>query len=259
METPKETHLGFLVLSALLDRNAKRASDIASTIEWQKGNPHIYSALDKLHRNGLVLKQRGVVRAGDGQTVEGTVYQITESGIRTWNETVDWYAHIALKFGETAGPVACDVLAAESVPRTSANGSRRFRLPTAGEDARIIEASSAGFAVIYRAVRSSPLTREQLTTLQIGDVDLAAGTVRVRHAGNRSRSVRIDETFRAILRDAMAERTSGPAFVTRAGTAWTRDQLTGSFRRARERAGLPAEIKLCGSGRGKPVGARDVA
>ena len=79
--------------------------------------------------------------------------------------------------------------------------------------------------------------------LAVEDVDLERGTLLLREVkGGRQERVILGAQARQLLRDFLADRTSGPVFRAKAGTRITARQAQRRFRHWREKAGIQESV-----------------
>ena len=102
-----------------------------------------------------------------------------------------------------------------------------------------------GFVLFCRAIWTNVFSLDELRSLRVEDVDLAAGRLFVSLQGHRKR-LPIAPELRPLIQNAIGERRAGPVFCNRIGRAWTAACACKNFARQRRAAGLPDEIALQG-------------
>jgi len=157
-----------------------------------------------------------------------------------------------LNWAEEAGRIARNPLARWRAPQGE---TRRNRKPlTTWEIAKLLEASPAALADVWRVCLATGLRAGELTSLEWDDVDWAAGKLRVRaetSKSKRTRHVPMAATVVAILgrlRLHVAERPERESarrllFTNTAGGHW-REALSKRLKRCVRAAGLREDIDL---------------
>ncbi len=128
------------------------------------------------------------------------------------------------------------------------SGRERDRIPTEDESAKILQHSSPAFKLLYTGLRQSGARPNELARLRIEEhLDWQKGVISLaehKTAGKtgKPRIIAIGKKFGAILKEAIGERTSGPVFLSPHGKAWTVSGISATYRRIREKAGLPRDL-----------------
>jgi integrase/recombinase XerC len=125
----------------------------------------------------------------------------------------------------------------------------RERIPTADEVARLLARAPPEFTRIYRALMQSGARPNELCALSIDQIDWTAGLIRIdqhktaRQTG-KPRLIPIGAKLAALLRDAIADRPTGPVFLSPRKKPWRPNHLSALHRRLRDEAGLDPAIVL---------------
>jgi integrase len=123
------------------------------------------------------------------------------------------------------------------------------RLATDSEAEELLEHASAEFARFYRAVRLSDARPLDLARATIADIDrenhvIACPHSAVRQAGRHPIRIAITPELHAILDEAIGDRSEGPIFLTPRCAAWQEQNLHKTYRRYRDRAGVPGDVLM---------------
>ena len=126
---------------------------------------------------------------------------------------------------------------------------QRDRLPTPEETAAILAQSSPAFRLIYSALRQCGARPGELCRAAIADVDRAACVITLKEhktarKTGKPRRIPIGRKFGELLDQAIGSRTEGPVFLAPAGRAWTVSNLSRTYSRIRDNAGLPKDLVL---------------
>jgi integrase len=126
---------------------------------------------------------------------------------------------------------------------------QRDRLPTADETAAILARSSPEFRLIFSALRQCGARPGELCRATIADIDREANAIIVRqHKTSRKtgkpRRIPIGRKLGELIRLAIGDRQAGPIFLSPAGKAWTVPNLSRTYSRLRDMAGLPRDLVL---------------
>ncbi|MGE5193511.1 MAG: tyrosine-type recombinase/integrase [Deltaproteobacteria bacterium] len=126
---------------------------------------------------------------------------------------------------------------------------QRDRLPTPDETAAILSRSSREFRLIYSALRQCRARPGELCRATIADVDRANHMITLKeHKTARKtgqpRRIPIGRKLGELLDQAIGTRTEGPVFLAPAGKAWTVPNLSRTYSRLRDMAGLPRDLVL---------------
>ena len=126
---------------------------------------------------------------------------------------------------------------------------QRDRIPTAGETEAILARASPQFRLIYSALRQCGARPGELCRATIADIDRAANAIVLReHKTARKtgqpRRIPIGRKLGELLNQAIGERQAGPVFLSPAGKAWSVPNLSRTYSRLRDQAGLPRDLVL---------------
>jgi integrase len=126
---------------------------------------------------------------------------------------------------------------------------RRDRVPTAAETEAILAKASPSFCVIYSALRQCGARPGELCRATIADVDRLNGVITLKEhktarKTGQARRISIGRKLGALLDRAIGTRTEGPVFLSPTGRAWTVPNLSRTYSRLRDDAGLPRELVL---------------
>ncbi|MGE5193827.1 MAG: tyrosine-type recombinase/integrase [Deltaproteobacteria bacterium] len=126
---------------------------------------------------------------------------------------------------------------------------RRDRVPTAAETEAILAQASPAFRLIYSALRQCGARPGELCRATIADVDRAKCVITLKeHKTARKtgqpRRIPIGRKLGELLDQAIGTRTEGPVFLSPAGKAWTVPNLSRTYSRLRDLAGLPRDLVL---------------
>lgn len=257
MQVPQISAKEFLILSALIDGHEKPNADVLKEIEWSNCKGFFIKTSIRLHRAGLIkkvwFKQDGKPRG----KARIQALSITNEGRQTWIETADFYLFMAKRCGlkirsKTAYSAAALTDSADVISRKEVEAVNRqrldFRHPTPREEQRLLESATPEFSRLYRVYRLSKLHHiGRLFAADVTDVDYENGILYL-----NSQVIVLDEATLALVTEVAEDRTSGPLFLTPQGCRWRQQHASLTFRKMRNRAGLPKEIVLCGSLKGFP-------
>ena len=126
---------------------------------------------------------------------------------------------------------------------------QRSRVPSASETEAILAKASAPFRLIYAALRQCGARPGELCRAKIADVDRANRVITLKdHKTGRKtgqpRRIPIGRKLGELLDQAIGARTEGPVFLSPAGKAWRVPNLSRTYSRLRNDAGLPRELVL---------------
>jgi len=126
---------------------------------------------------------------------------------------------------------------------------RRDRVPTAAETEKLLAQASPEFRLIYSALRQCGARPGELCRATIADVDRGGRVITLKEHKTASktgqvRRIPIGKKFGEILDQAIGTRTDGPVFLSPAGGAWTVGNLSRTYSRLRDLAGLPKDLVL---------------
>jgi integrase len=126
---------------------------------------------------------------------------------------------------------------------------RPDRVPTAAETEAILAKASPSFRLIYSALRQCGARPGELCRATIADVDRINRVITLkehktaRKAG-QPRRIPIGRKLGDLLDQAIGTRTEGPVFLSPAGKAWRVANLSRTYSRLRDEAGLPRDLVL---------------
>lgn len=142
---------------------------------------------------------------------------------------------------------------------------RRDRVPTVAETEALLAHASAQFRLIYSALRQCGARPGELCRATIADVDRANCVITLKeHKTARKtgqvRRIPIGRKLGVLLDQAIGTRTEGPVFRSPAGRRWQVNNLSRTYSRLRDSAGLPRDLVLylarheCGTKIGREKG-----
>jgi integrase len=122
-------------------------------------------------------------------------------------------------------------------------------VPTAAETEAILAQASPAFRLIYSALRQCGARPGELCRATVADVDRANRVITLKeHKTARKtgqpRRIPIGQKLGAMLAQAIGEREAGPIFLSPARKAWTVPNLSRTYSRLRDMAGLPRDLVL---------------
>lgn len=128
-------------------------------------------------------------------------------------------------------------------------GRLRQRIPNPEEVPRLVAALPQAAALIYRALLQCGARPNELVRATVADWDRAKQRIvltqhKTAEKTGEARTIQVGARLRAILLEALGERTAGPLFVRECGRPWRVDALSRAFRLARAAAGVPSEVCL---------------
>lgn len=142
--------------------------------------------------------------------------------------------------GDLAEPILTDV----KKPPVA----KRERLPTEEETKSLLKHASPEFRLIYAALLQTGARPAELCGATFADLAHdGRAIVLSRHKTAEKtgdRTIAIGTKFARILRQATAGRSEGPLFLSPTGKPWTVANLSKTYRRLRDRAGLPKHLCL---------------
>ena len=126
---------------------------------------------------------------------------------------------------------------------------RRDRVPTPAETEALLAKASPEFRLIYSALRQCVARPGELCRVTITDVDRAARMIALKeHKTARKtgqpRRIPIGRKLGALLDQAIGDRTEGPVFLCPSTRAWRVENLSRTYSRLRDLAGLPKDLVL---------------
>jgi integrase len=126
---------------------------------------------------------------------------------------------------------------------------RRDRIPTLAETETLLANASPAFRLIYSALRQCGARPGELCRATIADVDQGARVITLKeHKTARKtgqpRRIPIGRKLEEMLDRAIGDRTEGPVFLTPTGRLWRVENLSRTYSRLRDLAGLPKDLVL---------------
>src|SRR5262249_51414926 len=123
------------------------------------------------------------------------------------------------------------------------------RLPTADETAAILSQASPEFRLIYSALRQCGARPGELCRTTIADVDRVVCVITLKEhktarKTGKPRRIPIGRKLGELLNQAIGNRTEGPVFLSRKGKGWRVSNLSRTYSRLRDNAGLPKALVL---------------
>lgn len=126
---------------------------------------------------------------------------------------------------------------------------RRERIPTAYETRRLLAVAKPHFKRVYQALRQSGARPNELCRATLADYQRRRGLIlltdhKTARKTGRPRKIVVGKRLAGLIDEATAGRHSGPLFLTASGRPWTVANLSRTFRRLRDRLGLPPDLCL---------------
>jgi integrase len=126
---------------------------------------------------------------------------------------------------------------------------QRDRVPTAAETDAILSLASAQFRLIYLALRQCGARPGELCRATISDIDRAANAIvlkdhKTARKTGKPRRIPIGQKLEELIRQAIGDRQTGPIFLSPAGRGWSVQNLSRTYSRLRDMAGLPRDLVL---------------
>jgi integrase len=126
---------------------------------------------------------------------------------------------------------------------------QRDRLPTADDTTAILARASPEFRLIFSALRQCGGRPGELCRATIADIDRAANAIVLREhktarKTGKPRRIPIGRKLGDLLAQAIGERQAGPIFLSPAGKPWKVNNLSRTYSRLRDLAGLPRDLVL---------------
>jgi integrase len=126
---------------------------------------------------------------------------------------------------------------------------RRDRVPTSAETEALLAKASPAFRLMYSALRQCGARPGEMCRATIADVDRANRVITLKeHKTARKtgqpRRIPIGRKLGEQLDQAMGTRTEGPVFLCPSGRGWRVENLSRTYSRLRDLAGLPKDLVL---------------
>ena len=126
---------------------------------------------------------------------------------------------------------------------------RRDRVPTAAETEAILAHASPQFRLIYSALRQCGARPGELCRATIADVDRANHVITLKEhktarKTGQDRRIPVGRKLGALLDQAIGIRMEGPVFLSPTGRPWHVANLSRTYSRLRDSAGLPRDLVL---------------
>ena len=126
---------------------------------------------------------------------------------------------------------------------------QRDRVPTEAETEAILSRASPPFRLIYLALRQCGARPGELCRATIADIDRTANAIILREhktarKTGKPRRIPIGRKLGELLDQAIGTRTEGPIFLSPAGKPWKVGNLSRTYSRLRDLAGLPRDLVL---------------
>ena len=114
---------------------------------------------------------------------------------------------------------------------------------------RFLSRASPEFRLIYTALRQCGARPGELCRATIADIDQTANTIILREhktarKTGKPRRIPIGRKLGELLAQAIGDRQAGPIFLSPAGKAWRVPNLSRTYSRLRDNAGLSHELVL---------------
>lgn len=160
---------------------------------------------------------------------------VTPDEIRARRSTANGILTIlkaALNFAFNEGKVASDAAWRKAKPFKGVDAPR-IRYLSADEALRLVNSSQGDFRQLVRAALLTGCRYGELTALTASDLDLAAGTILIRHAkAGKSRHCILTEEAKTFFEAAAAGKAGGQLLFTRAGESWKQSEQSRPMRAA---------------------------
>src|SRR5262249_13075373 len=126
---------------------------------------------------------------------------------------------------------------------------QRDRVPTATETEAILAKASPRFRLIYLALRQCGARPGELCRAMISDIDRTANAVvlkdhKTARKTGKPRRIPIGQKLGELIRQSIGDRQAGPIFLSPAGKRWSVQNLSRTYSRMRDEAGLPRDLVL---------------
>lgn len=126
---------------------------------------------------------------------------------------------------------------------------RRNRVPTPAETEALLLKASKQFRLIYSALRQCGARPGELCRATIVNVDRAKCVITLKEhktarKTGQARRIPIGRKLGGLLDQAIGDRTAGPVFLCPSGRGWRVENLSRTYSRLRDRAGLPRDLVL---------------
>jgi integrase len=126
---------------------------------------------------------------------------------------------------------------------------RRDRVPTAAETEALLANASPEFRLIYSALRQCGARPGEMCRATIADVDRANRVItlaehKTARKTGQPRRIPIGRKLGELLDQAIGTRTVGPVFLCPSGRDWRVENLSRTYSRLRDVAGLPKDLVL---------------
>ena len=126
---------------------------------------------------------------------------------------------------------------------------QRDRVPTAAETEAILARASPQFRLIYLALRQCGARPGELCRATIADVDRINRVITLKEhktarKTGQDRHIPIGRRLCELLDQAIGDRTERPVFLSPSGRAWKVGNLSRTYSRLRDQAGLPRDLVL---------------
>lgn len=129
------------------------------------------------------------------------------------------------------------------------SAGRRERIPTQYETRRLLSVAKPAFARIYQALRQCGARPNELCRATIADYNRRKGLIlltehKTARKTGRPRKIVVGSRLADLIEESTRGRASGQLFLTDSGRPWTVANLSRTFRRLRNRLGLPSDLCL---------------
>jgi integrase len=126
---------------------------------------------------------------------------------------------------------------------------RRDRVPTVTETETLLAKASPEFRLIYAALRQCGARPGELCRATIADLNRPSRVITLKeHKTARktglARRIPIGRKLGELLDQAIGTRTEGPVFLCPSGRGWRVENLSRTYSRLRDLAGLPKDLVL---------------
>ncbi len=240
MELPILHHSHFVVLSALVDGEARTYRELRELMRWNVAVSSWYRMVVSLSKQGLVERKRTLLRRDGSVRADEYALVITSEGLAAWREQSDFYLYDINLLGSDAANSDHDttIIAMKAAEPTK---RKQERAATPSEQRRLRQTASPELLHAWSAIVSMPAkwARARLWELQIEDVDLENLRVRVRGEWH-SIACQLGEAIRL----GIGDRHEGPALMAPSGLPWNQRRFSKSWSKLRKVADVPNNVVI---------------
>jgi integrase len=126
---------------------------------------------------------------------------------------------------------------------------RRDRVPTPAETETLLAKASPKFRLVYSALRQCGARPGELCRTTIADVNRSNRVITLKdhktaRKTGQDRRIPIGRKLGELLDQAIGTRTEGPVFLCQSGRRWRVENLSRTYSRLRDKAGMPKDLVL---------------